>query len=388
MSQNHWSEISGSTRRPERWECGTSCVYGCEPERSPCSRSSATTAARGLVGLEAAEALGRGVRDPAVLADHDDLLELVLAADLEVVRVVPGRDLQRAGAELGVHVLVGDDRQPAAHERQHRGLADQPRVALVAGVHRDRGVGEHRLRADRRDRHRARARLERVVDHVERVLDAPLLDLEVRDRRAQARVPVDHVVVAVDEPLLVQVHEHPRDRLDVVGVHREALVLVVERRAQLAELARDIAAVLLDPLPDALDERLAADVVPRDALRLELLLHHPLRGDAGVVLAEDPLGPLPAHPRHADLQVLDRRVQRVAHVEVAGDVRRRHRDRVVLVRRALGLRVEDAGLVPAREHPPLDVGGLVARALLERLQAVLGHRFRTILTTWPRIAPA
>ena len=45
MSQNHWSEISGSTRRPERCECGTSCVYGCEPERSPCSRSSATTAA-------------------------------------------------------------------------------------------------------------------------------------------------------------------------------------------------------------------------------------------------------------------------------------------------------------------------------------------------------
>ncbi len=26
MSQNHWSEISGSTRRPERWECGTSCT--------------------------------------------------------------------------------------------------------------------------------------------------------------------------------------------------------------------------------------------------------------------------------------------------------------------------------------------------------------------------
>ena len=26
MSQNHWSEISGSTRRPERCECGTSCT--------------------------------------------------------------------------------------------------------------------------------------------------------------------------------------------------------------------------------------------------------------------------------------------------------------------------------------------------------------------------
>ena len=112
----------------------------------------------------------------------------------------------------------------------------------------------------------------------------------------------------------------------------------------------------------------------RAALLLELALDHPLRGDPGVVLAEDPLRALPAHARHPDLDVLDRRVQRVAHVEVAGHVRRRHRDREVLVRRALGLGMEDPGLVPAREHARLDVGGLVASALLERLQAVLGHR--------------
>ena len=43
----------------------------------------------------------------------------------------PGRDLQRAGAELGLDVRVGDDLQPAADDRQDRGLADQPRVAVV-----------------------------------------------------------------------------------------------------------------------------------------------------------------------------------------------------------------------------------------------------------------
>ena len=135
-------------------------------------------------------------------------------------------------------------------------LADQPRVALVGRVHRDRGVGQHRLGPHRRHRDRARAGLERVVDQVERVLDRALLDLEVRDRRAQARVPVDHVVVAVDEPLLVQVHEHVRDRAHVVVVHREALVLVVERGAR----ARLNCSVIVEPcslapLPHALDER-------------------------------------------------------------------------------------------------------------------------------------
>jgi hypothetical protein len=32
MSQNHWSEISGSIRMPERCEWGTSWEYGLVPE--------------------------------------------------------------------------------------------------------------------------------------------------------------------------------------------------------------------------------------------------------------------------------------------------------------------------------------------------------------------
>ena len=124
----------------------------------PSSRSAATTASRASSAVMPGEALAGRLGHPAVLADHRDLLEPVLAADLEVVRVVAGRDLQRARAELGLDVVVGDDRQPAADERQDRGLPDEPRVALVVGVHRDRGVGEHRLRAHGRDRDRARAR--------------------------------------------------------------------------------------------------------------------------------------------------------------------------------------------------------------------------------------
>ena len=78
-----------------------------------------------LGGGQPGEALARLLGHPPVGADHADLLEPVLAADLEVVGVVAGGDLQRAGAELGVDVLVGDDRQPAADQRQHAVLADQ-----------------------------------------------------------------------------------------------------------------------------------------------------------------------------------------------------------------------------------------------------------------------
>ena len=256
------------------------------------------------------------------------------AADLEVVGVVAGRDLQRARAELGLDVGVGDDRQAPADERQDRRLPHQPRVALVVGVHRDRRVGQDRLRAHGGDRQRAVARRQRVVDVVEGVGDLALLHLEVGDRRARARVPVDQVVVAVDQALVVEVHEDLQHGLGVVLVEREALLVVVQRGAQPLELLDDRAAVEARPLPRALHERLAPDLLAARALGAQRLLDLRLGRDAGMVGAEDPLRVAPAHAVEADQRVLHRVVERVAHVQGAGHVRRRDRDRVVLVRRA------------------------------------------------------
>ena len=60
-------------------------------------------------------------------------------ADLEIVEVVRRRDLHRAGALLRVGVLVGDDRDAAADQRQDRGLADQmPVGARSADARRPR----------------------------------------------------------------------------------------------------------------------------------------------------------------------------------------------------------------------------------------------------------
>ncbi len=318
-----------------------------------------------VLDAQPGEALAGGLGHEPVLADHAHLIEPVPAAYLEVVGVVPRRDLQRAGAELGIHVLVGDDRQPAADDRQDRRLAHQARVALVVGVHRDRGVGEHRLGADGGHGHRARAGLQRVVDRVERVLDPALLDLQVGDRRARPRVPVDHVVVAVDEALLVERDEHVRDGLRVLLVHREALVLQVERGAQAAELLGDARAVLLAPLPDALHERLAADLLATRALVDQLLLDLHLCRDPGVVGAVDPLRVAPAHACDARADVLDRGVERVAHVQLAGHVGRRDGDGEVLLGGPLRLGVEGPGLLPAPPDALLGLGGLVALALLQ-----------------------
>ena len=314
---------------------------------------------RGLVG------------DPPVLADHRGLGEAVAAADLEVVGVVGGRDLQRARPELGPDVIVGDDLQLAPDERQDRRLADHPPVAIILRIDRDRGVGEHRLGADGGNRDRARAARQRVVDVVERVADVARLDLQVGDRRARPRVPVDHVAIAIDAPLLIQGDEHPEHGPGVGVVEREALGRVVRRGAEALELGDHRPAVLRAPFPHPLHERLAAELLARRALGDHLALDLGLGGDAGVVGPEDPFRAAPSHSLVADERVLDRPVQRMAQVQHAGDVGRRDRDRVVLGRGARRLGVKQSGLQPLREDPGLHLGGVVAGLLLQ-----LGHERR------------
>ena len=66
--------------------------------------------------------------------DHGQLREPVVAADLEVDRVVTRRDLERAGAELGLHPLVRDHRHAPLDEGDDDLLADEVAVALVVGM--------------------------------------------------------------------------------------------------------------------------------------------------------------------------------------------------------------------------------------------------------------
>ena len=63
-----------------------------------------------------------------------------------------------------------------------------------------------------------------------------------------------------------------------------------------------------------------------EPLACELPLDHHLRGDAGVVSPGLPEGIATAQARIPDQDVLQRVVERVPHVQAAGDVRRRNND--------------------------------------------------------------
>ena len=85
------------------------------------------------------------------------------------------------------------------------------------------------------------------------------------------------------------------------------------------------------PLPDALDELFAAEIVPAFLFFFQQPpLDDRLRGDAGMIGAGHPQRVEALHPLEADQDVLQRVVQRVAQMQRAGDVRRRDDDRIGL----------------------------------------------------------
>src|SRR5699024_7219917 len=89
-------------------------------------------------------------------------------------------------------------------------------------------------------------------------LDLPLLDLQVRDGRLELRVPVDQTLVAIDQAVLVQFDEHLADRDLQLRIQGEALAAPVTRGAQPAQLVLDRASAAGLPLPDLVDEGVAA----------------------------------------------------------------------------------------------------------------------------------
>ncbi|MNE21521.1 hypothetical protein D3C80_1146880 [compost metagenome] len=280
------------------------------------------------------------------------------------------RDLDRARALGGIGVVVGDDRHAAAGDRQGHELADQALVALILRVNRHAGVAQHGFGPGGGDDDEA-ARLElrglavlvegdrMLIGHPvgQRIGEVPigavdllLLDLQVRDGGLEMRVPVHQPLVAIDQPVLVQLDENLADGAVKPLVQSKALARPVAGRAQAAQLAHDGPAGFGLPFPHLVDEGVAAHVAAADiALGRQLALDHHLRGDAGVVGAGQPQDGLALHAVIARQDVLKRVVQGVADMQATRHVRRRDDDRIG-VRRPVGrlgrARGEQAALLP------------------------------------------
>ena len=170
--------------------------------------------------------------------------------------------------------------------------------------------------------------------------------------------PVDHPVAAVDQALVVQAHEHFLDGIRAALVHGKALPLPVTAGAQLFQLADDAVAVLGLPVPGALQETVAAHHLLGQALGTHGLHDLGLGGDGCVVGAGHPQGGIALHPLGADEDILHGVIHRMPHVQLTGNIRRRHHDGVGFLVR-IGLRVEVAAVQPELVDTIFHLTGIV-----------------------------
>ena len=145
-----------------------------------------------------------------VLVHDVDLRQVVPQAGLEIVGIVRRRHLHRAGAELGIRQLVGDDRNLPVHQRQPHFLAREDAcsarpLGLTATAVSPSIVSGRVV---------ATVMNSSVPDH--RISDLQQLALDVsscstsrsRDRSHAPRTPVDDVLAAIDQPLFIQADEN------------------------------------------------------------------------------------------------------------------------------------------------------------------------------------
>ena len=297
----------------------------------------------GLEPVQTAIGFGAVVVDFGVGGEDVEQRQLVALPHRVVIEIVGRSDLDAAGAEAGVHVLVGDDRDVSTGQRQRHVQADQVLVAFVAGMDRHGGIAQHGFRAGGGDDQITAALGQRVADVPHEAVFFVADHLQVRHGGVQHRVPVDQPLAAINQAFLVQADEHFPHRRRQSVVHGEAFARPVHRRAHPPQLAGDGAARFRLPRPHPLDERLAAQIVTGFVLAGQLPFHHHLGSDAGVIGARLPQGVVTLHPVVAGQRVHDGVLEGVAHVQGAGDVRRWNHD---AVGRALAAGREIAPLLP------------------------------------------
>src|SRR5205823_6383372 len=150
------------------------------------------------------------------------------------------------------------------------------------------------------------------------------------------------------QALLVELDEDLDDGARQALIHGEALARPVAGGSEPAKLSRNNITRVLLPRPHSLEECRAAHAAPVGVvLLLEKTLHHHLRRDPGMIGARLPQDIPAAHALEADEDILDRDVERMAHMQRARHIGRRYHD---AERLSLGpaTRLEIAARLPRR----------------------------------------
>ena len=155
--------------------------------------------------------------------------------------------------------------------------------------------------------------------------DGFLLDnLQVGNGGHKLGIPVNQFLGLVNQSILIQVYENFADGAAQTLIHGKTLAAPVAGSPQAAQLPANGAAALFFPFPDGFNKFFAAKVMAGNAFFGQITLNNHLGCDTGVIHAGLPENLFAEHTVIANQNILQRVVQRVSHMQNAGNVRRRN----------------------------------------------------------------
>src|SRR5579884_2929238 len=237
------------------------------------------------------------LRDARLFIQNPQFRQVVALSYAVVIRIVRGGYFHSAGAKVRIDKFIGDDRDHAFEQREHKPAANGPAISLIRGIYGDGCIAEHRF-GTRCGNGDITAVLKWITNVPEFAGALFMANFQIAHRGAATGTPIDDVGTAVNQAFFVKPRKNFEHRAGVFGVHREALARPVNGSAKALHLLTNPAAALLLPLPAAFEEFFPPHFEPpalalssprsqcsRTAFKFgkrlapDLLLHNHLRSD-------------------------------------------------------------------------------------------------------------
>ena len=276
-------------------------------------------------GIHTVKSSGVFIHGAVVIRYRDDF-QLMPLSDLKVVGIVSRSHLDRAGSEIHLHIVIRHHRNLPVHDRQDHFFPYQVGIPFVGGIDSHAGIAQHGLGTRGRHDHALAAVRAGIPDVPQMAVLLLVFHFRVAQRAAAGGAPVNHPLSAVNQAFFKQAHENLAYSLAAAFVHGKALPAPVTADAHLALLMHDASAEFFFPVPGSFQECFPSDTLLGQSFLPHRLDNLHLGGDRRVIRSRKPKGRIPLHAVIADRCILKDTVHGVPHMQLAGNVGRRHND--------------------------------------------------------------
>ncbi len=277
---------------------------------------------------------------------------------LKVVGIVGRRNLHHTGTEVPIHIGVGNDGYLTVHQRKEDGFSDEMLISFVLRMHCHSCIAQHGLRPCGGNGHPLLTALYGISNIPEPALLLFVFHFRIGKGGFALGTPVDNAVSLINQSFLIQADEHLGDCLAAAFVQGEAFPGPVAGRSQLFQLINNPSAVSVLPFPCPFQKAIPAHIILRESFFCQLCNDFCLRGNAGVIGAGHPQRTVSLHALPAYQNILPGIVQRMAHMKLARNIRRRdHNTERFLV--FIRLRMKISFFRPFLIDPILHLAGII-----------------------------